>query len=181
MPILVQLSAAGPHLLKYLLTTSVVSEGASPLLALTLGNDANAATPDLRTDALTGRTNGAGGLTPLLAIMRVRVDGYLPWALAAGALTQAQARALLLANEASAAAAAAAPHNDGHAVSAEAFITPRGVQGPTTWAVDASVDASGDPVLVVRTRKHVGPFTGAGNSVNRFAVLTIRCRHTINL
>lgn len=175
MPITATLAAASPFLLKYLLLASTASATASPALALTIGNAANAVTPDLRTDALTGRVNGGGVYSPLLAIMRARIDGYLPSGFAAAALTQAQARSLLASE-----AAGAFLLDDPHEISAEMDIYCRGVQGigaggvaGRVWSIDASVDASGDPVAVIRAA------SGLGQASSR-AMLTIRCRHTID-
>ena len=171
MPITAQLAAAGPHLLKYLLTQSVASATASPLVALTFTNQANQATPDLRTDATTGRTNAGVTSAPLLGILRSRIDGFPMEGIAAAAQTQAQARARLASDQ------VGALLTDPHALSAELFVTPRGDAGVTSWSADASVDASGDPVVVVRTRTIPSTLPVA----NRRAILTIRCRHTINL
>ena len=141
----------------------------------TFTNQVNQATPDLLTDALTGRTNGGGIAAPLLAIMRARRDGFLPQQFAAANLTQDQARAWLMSHGVVGGLIA-----DSHAISAECFFTSRGDPGSLNWGVDASIAASGDPVLLVRSRQG-GPFVAAGNTVTNRTILTIRCRHTVDL
>ena len=174
MPITAVLTVASPHMLRYLLLASTASATASPELALTIGNDA-AATPDLRTDATTGRTNGQVASAPLLSIIRSRIDGIPLEGVAAGVLTQNLARGRL--NSDNSGPGSAEPHN----LSAEMYIAPRGVTGrlagntgPRQWTCDASVDVSGDPVAVVRA------VSGIGQGSSR-AILTIRARHSMHL
>ncbi len=93
---------------------------------VTIANDAGA-TPDLQTDALAG---------PLRAIARARLDGI--GTIAAGALNQAQARALLLADGSTSVGNINVPR-------AITTITSRGAAG--TASCDANVDGGGDPVV----------------------------------
>lgn len=183
MAITVQLAAATPFLLKYLLTHSVASASMSPTDVVQISNNANAVTPDLRTDAATGRTNGGGAVSPLLAIMRARVDGLVGQGFAAAALTQVQARAWLMSGAGSAAGIPNGLRAESHSISAECFITPRSDPGGRRWSVDASIDASGDPVLLVRVACLSGSVLGGAGlgPVGARALLTIRCRHTFNL
>lgn len=123
-----------PYRLRYLLTADgVVTSPTDPDVdaLVVIANDAGA-TPDLRTDASAG---------PLDEIINVRINGYGP--IVAGAITQAQARALYLSDD----AAAAVLTNDlvGRAVSEV-----QGRTGRLSWAVDATIDLQGDPCLTVR-------------------------------
>jgi hypothetical protein len=107
--------------------------------AATIPNDAGAS-PDLTTDA-------EGGL--LKAIMTARTNGY--GAFAAGALNQAQARALLFSMD---------PSNvfgtDNIARARCATLTMTGVDD---WVLDANVDGQGDPVLTAtKTTTAAGTF-----------------------
>lgn len=119
--------------------------------AVTIANDGGVS-PDLQTDA-------EGGL--LKAMMTARVNGY--GAFAAGALNQAQARALLLSND---------PSNvfgTDNIARARCFLTT--TIGLANWSVDANVDGGGDPTLVVTKAA-----TAAGS-----AILYIQAGHTLNL
>jgi hypothetical protein len=156
------LLSATPERLLYQLTRDAVADGNN---ALTIPNDGGA-TPDLLTDALTGLADSSGP-GPLLAIIRARLDGYGP--IAAGALTQAQARALLASDDA------------GRAVLVSRLIgrcimriTPRGATAAADmngyWNVDANVDGQGDPVVAI-----AGPSDGASAQL---AILEIRFRHS---
>lgn len=130
---------ATPKRLRYLLTN--VSPAST---SVTLPNDAGA-TPDLRTDCVTGlgttkSSQGARGLC-LLDIMQARINGIGP--IAAGtALNQAQARAILLSDDA--ASAVLTNYNVPRAIATVAART-----NGRNWSVDANVDGQGDPVLVV--------------------------------
>ena len=160
MAITVALVDATPYRLRYLATQDGVIS--SPPVAadglVTILNDGGA-TPDLRTDA----TVNAGPSGPALRkLLRVRLDGYGP--VAAGAINQAQARALM--NSDDAAGAVLINHNVGRAVTA---ITPR--TGVIAWATDWNVDAQGDPVCEVRSA------TGTVAT----AYVDIHYRHTYDL
>lgn len=155
MAITAVLVEASAYLLKYLLTQDGVSAG-SPFVDSTLLLPNNGgATPDLRTDALTGAA--AEGASNLLRIMRARIDGFGP--IAAGPLTQAQARALLNSDDATNAVL-----TNRNIMSCRLHVYPRsqgaagaGVGGqsgaPVTWLCDASVDVSGDPIVGVTTAR----------------------------
>lgn len=117
--------------------------------AVTIPNDAGAS-PDLQTDA-------EGGV--LKAMMQARVNGY--GAFAAAALTQANARALLLSND---------PSNTfgtDNVVRARCWLTT--TVGLANWGVDANVDGGGDPTLVVTKAA-----TAAGT-----AILYIQAGHSM--
>lgn len=134
--------------------------------SLTIANDGGA-TPDLLTDAITGAASMAGGGgSPILAIMRARLDGYGP--IPAGALTQAQARALLMSDDPT--RAVLVSNKIGRCV---CRITPRGATAAadlnSNWTVDANVDGGGDPVVVVGA--------AAGGSTQN-AILEIIFRHS---
>lgn len=120
------LVAASSNHLRYLVT----STDASTLVITSTG----AASPDLLTD-----TNGQDGL--LRAMAKAFTNGY--GKIAAGALTQAQARALWLDDNAGA--------NIGNAQIARAAITITGRSAATGLmpTIDANVDGSGHPTLTV--------------------------------
>lgn len=174
MAITAQLVEASSFMLKYLLTQDGASTG-SPLTDSTLViPNSGGATPDLRTDALTGA--GAEGHSHLQEIIRARIDGYPP--LAAGALTRAQARSLLNSDD-----NANAVLTNRNVQSARMHIYPRsqgaagfgvGAQAgaPVTWLCDADVDASGDPVVAV--------FTARRPPAASTAYLEVKLRHTID-
>ena len=172
-----QLAAASPHLLKYLLVHSVASASMSPTDVFTFTNQANQATPDLRTDATTGRTNARTASAPLLTIMRIRLDGDPLAGSAAAAQSQGQARARLASDQ------VGGLLTEPHQLSAELFITPRSDPGGRFWTADASVDASGDPIVIVRVQCLSGSVLGGAGlgPVGARAMLTIRCRHTADL
>jgi len=119
------------------------------------------ATPDLRTDALNGAHTGAGGI-PINDIMRVRLWGYGP--IAAGAITQAQARALC--NSDDPGSAVLTNFNVGRCVTS---ITP--MLPAFSWAADWNVDIDGDPVCEVRS----------ATGTEGWAILDIHFRHTDDL
>jgi len=161
MAITFSLVDATPYRLRYLATQD--GEISSPPVAAdgfnTIPNQGGAS-PDLRTDPIL-TTYGAGGV-PILKIMRTRLDGYGP--IAAGAITQAQARALC--NSDDAAGAVLTNHNVGRCVTT---ITPR--LGLIEWTVDWNVDGQGDPVCEVRST------TGTAAT----AYVDIHFRHTDDL
>lgn len=114
---------AGNNRLRYLITGDAMGG------AVTIPNDGGAS-PDLATDCLPG---------PLKQIITARTNGI--GTIAAGALTQAQARALLL--------------SDGVAANVGNNKVPRAICTVTSRAalggafVDANVDGGGDPVVAV--------------------------------
>ncbi len=142
-----------PNRLRYLLTITAVSPAAQQNLVLA---NAGGATPDLLTDATLGMGSaviaaagqtpspaGAPSRGPLLAIIRARLDGYGP--LAAGALNQTQARALLDSWE-----AAVPPVVISSEMVGRAQMSIRVVSGATAGlsiGVDANVDGDGDPIV----------------------------------
>lgn len=117
------LAFAGNNRLRYLITGDAMGG------TVTIANDGGA-TPDLLTDSLPG---------PLKQIMRARLDGI--GTIAAGALTQAQARALLLSD------AQAANVGNNRVPRAVCRLTSRAADGAAS--VDANVDGDGDPVVAV--------------------------------
>ena len=116
-----QLVLQGHNTLRYLLTSD--EQGG----AVTIPNDGGVS-PDLRTDAIAG---------PLREIARSRLDGI--GILPPGARTQAQARAMLLAD------GAAANLGNNKVPRALCKLTAR--SGDVGF-IDANVDGQGDPVLV---------------------------------
>jgi hypothetical protein len=114
---------AGSNRLRYLITGDAMGG------AVTIPNDGGA-TPDLLTDCLPG---------PLRQIIRARLDGI--GVIAAGALTQAQARALLLSDS------VAANVGNTKVPRAICMVTSRVALGGAF--VDANVDGGGDPVVAV--------------------------------
>ena len=136
MAITFSLVESTPLHLRYLCTQD--GEVTSPPAAAdgfnTIPNDAGA-TADLQTDTLPFKSS-------LHDIMRARSTAYPP--LAAAALTQAQARALLLSSDAAAAVLTNEKINR-----CVCYIPPR--LGMIAWGVDANVDGAGDPVIEVRS------------------------------
>ena len=104
--------------------------------------NAGGVTPDLRTDALAGCTEAGADHTALLKIMRIRLDGL--GFIAAGAIVQARARALLLSDD-----NAQVTLTNLNMPRCFCEITPR--TGTICWTVDANVDGEGDPVVEVRS------------------------------
>ncbi len=139
-----------PYRLRYLATSD--TQGGIQGGTGTIPNDGGA-TPDLLTDL----ANDPSG--PLRAIVRARLDGI--GTVAAGALTQAQARAAL--------------NSDG-TVSIGNDLVPRAIlrvisrSGSAVWAIDANVDGQGDPVVDVIATAAVGT-----------AYVDIFARHSIDL
>ena len=172
MAITAVLVEASAYMLKYLLTQDGASTG-SPLTDSTFVIPNNAGvTPDLRTDALAGAAAEGHGV--LQEIIRARIDGYE--SLAAGALTRAQARALLNSDDATNVVL-----TNRNVMSCRLSIIPRsqgaagfgvGAQAlaPNVWLCDADVDVSGDPVVAVFTARRP-PAAGT-------AYLTIKARHS---
>lgn len=121
MAIAITLVAQGKNHLRYLLTSTGADTGTI--------TSTGAASPDLLTDSLAG---------PLKAMAKAFTNGY--GLFAAGALTQAQSRAIWNNDNTGA--------NVGNAriAKAQLFITPRtGATG--AWICDANVDGGGHPTL----------------------------------
>jgi hypothetical protein len=116
---------------------------------ITIPNDGGA-TPDLLTDLSTAPSG------PLRAIVRARLDGI--GTIVAGALSQAQARAILNSDRTTGVG------NDNVPV---ATLNIRARSGTAPFSVDANVDGGGDPVVVVTT-----------TAVASTAYLDIYVRHT---
>lgn len=145
MAIVFQLVEATPYRLRYLATQDGVIS--SPPVAAdgfnTIPNDAGA-TPDLQTDILTAggaRGEPSGGL-PLQVPIRARLDGIGP--IVAGALNQAQARAIFNSDD-----NAIAVLVNQYVPRCQIRHDPR--LGVIAWATDANVDGQGDPVIEVRS------------------------------
>lgn len=120
----------GKNRLRYLLTQD--GAAGTTLTITTTG----AASPDLRTDAV-------GGLMEQIA--RAQTDGFGTFA--AGALTQAQARALLLSDWTAGLAGGPGASPGPMQKTATVTITPRTGDIVQTWLVDANVDGSGNPTI----------------------------------
>lgn len=119
-----------PNHLRYLVT----SDGAGGTVNIT---STGAASPDLQTD-----TKGA---SPLKKLSRAEQDGL--GQLAAGALTQADARAIWMGDSADTVLGVKVPR-------AHTNLSPR--DGATSWLVDANVDGGGVPELVITADANVG-------------------------
>ncbi len=132
--------------LRYLATSD--SEGGTG----TIPNDGGAS-PDLLTDL----ANDPSG--PLRAIVRARLDGI--GIVAAGALSQGQARAALNSDNST---------NIGNDYVPRAILRVIPRSGVGTWSVDANVDGQGDPVVAVISSAAVGT-----------AYVDIHARHSIDL
>lgn len=156
MAIVAQLVDATPYRLRYLLTQTVNSPAAAD--TYTLPNTIGGATPNLDTDSI---VNSGVSASPLHRMIDVRNNGWGP--IAAGAINQAQARALFNSDD-----NAGAVNTSFQVVRAITNVTPRA--GQYSWAVDWNVDAQGDPVCVVNAP------AGAGT-----AYLDIHVRHTNDL
>jgi len=175
MAITAALVEATGYMLKYLLTQDGVSAGSPTVDSFLVIPNNGGATPDLRTDALTGAA--AEGHGKLQEIIRARIDGYGP--IAAGALSQAQARALLSSDDATNAVL-----TNRNIMSCQMYVTPRTQVGSggvlvggqagsgAAWLCDATVDASGDPVVQVGTARRP-PAVGT-------CYLTIHLRHSMD-
>lgn len=117
---------AGNNRLRYLITGDEAGG------TVTIANDAGAS-PDLQTDTLPG---------PLKQIATARINGL--GLIVPGALTQAQARAILLSD------GVAAAVGNNKVPRAICRYTPRTTAAATVpVAVDANVDGGGDPVIAV--------------------------------
>lgn len=164
MAISFQLVDATPYRLRYLATQDGVISS-PPNVADGFNTIPNAAgvSPDLKTDIDTVSTSGAGGI-PLQKIIDAGRDGFGP--LAAGALTQAQCRAIM--NSDDAASAVLTNQRVGRAITK---VTPRTGQG-VAWAVDINASL-GDGFPVVEVRSDVG--------VAATAYVDIHFRHTDDL
>lgn len=117
--------------LQYLLTADAMGG------AVTIPNDGGVS-PDLQTD-----TAASGGI--LRQMILARLNGY--GAVAAGALTQAQARAIFT-GQATAAI--------GNAMIPRAKTSIIDTTGATEWIVDWNVDGAGDPVVVATATAAAG-------------------------
>lgn len=119
-----------PNRIRYLLTYA----GAGALTITTTGG----VTPDLRTNSLTG---------PIKNLAKAVANGF--GAFAAGAMDQDKARALWLSDWSGANPAPFTPADQPNPLlTAIATITPRNSTN-TKWLVDADVDGSGNPILVI--------------------------------
>jgi hypothetical protein len=141
MAIVATLIDARENRLNYLLTQDGVIS--SPPVAadglVTIPNTLGGATPDLYVDSTIA---GAGANGPAISRpIRARLTGY--GAVAAGALVQAQARALFVCG------AVAAVMTNYIIQRNRVFITPR--LGMIVWGVDINVDGQGDPVIECRS------------------------------
>jgi hypothetical protein len=112
--------------LRYLVTQD--GDAGTTLVITTTG----AASPDFLTDTLAGK---------LRAIAKAFTDGY--GAFAAGALVQAQARALWLSDRST------SPGSTEVIMTARCEVTPRTGTTAPLWSVDANVDGSGHPTITV--------------------------------
>lgn len=128
---------AGHHRLRYLLTAATT--GTDSVTITTTGG----ATPDTLTDA--GTKQGT-----IINLSKAFTNGY--GSFAAGALTQAQARALWLADN-----TGASPSVAGSLEIPVAFCWIEPIATGGEWLVDANVDGSGHPTIVVSS---VGAATG---------------------
>lgn len=134
MAITFSLVYASPRHLRYLATNS-----GSPLGGTQAIPNDGGATPDLTTDI---STQASGNLK---AIITARVNGI--GTVAAGALTQAQARAIFMADGSTSVGGVAVPR---------AVVTVQPRSGTATWVVDANVDGQGDPVIEVTSSAAAG-------------------------
>jgi hypothetical protein len=114
--------------LRYLVTADAAGG------ALTIGSSGGA-TPDLQTDSLAG---------PIKVISKVQTTGL--GTVAAGAITQAQARAFLLSDDSTSVGSSDVPRTI-------ARFTPR--TGTTTWLLDAN-QSGGNPALVITASAAAG-------------------------
>ena len=147
MAITITLVENTPFRLRYLLVNSGSPLGGSA----TIPNDAGA-TPDLRTDL----ANDPSG--PMRAIARAGVDGI--GVIAAGALTQAGARAILNSDNTG---------NVGNDYVPRAVMTLTARSGTAVFAVDANVDGDADPIVNITSSAAAGE-----------AYLDIHARHSFN-
>lgn len=122
--------------LRYLLTQD---GNAGTTLTIT---STGAATPDLLTDT----TNAPGKIR---TIAKAFTDGY--GAFPAGALNQAQARALWMSDR-----IAASPGSTEVIMTARCEITPRTGATAPAWNVDANVDGGGHPILSISAQAGAG-------------------------
>lgn len=136
-----------PYRLRYLATNS-----GSPLGGTAQIPNDGGATPDLLTDLATDPSG------PLRAIVRARLDGI--GTLAAGALSQAQARAAMNSDNTA---------NIGNDYVPRAITTVMPRSGTATWVVDINVDGQGDPVVEVVSTAAAGT-----------AYIDIHARHSID-
>ncbi len=130
MAITAQLVESSPNRLRYLLTY------ASGLATMNI-TSTGAATPDLLTDSKQG---------PLKKLAKVIADGFAGFA--AGAQTQAKARALWLSDWSGANPAPGAPAGGPPGVTTAIARIAADRTGAIPWRVDADVD-TGNPVLTI--------------------------------
>ncbi|UCC72054.1 MAG: hypothetical protein JSV86_17050 [Gemmatimonadota bacterium] len=146
-----------PYRLRYLITSDgVVTSPSDPDVdaLIVIPNDGGG-TPDLQTDASPG---------PLDQIINVRANGYGP--IPAGAITQAQARALLASED-----NVVAPVVLTNDLVGRAVCEVTGRTGRLSWSCDANIDGQGDPTIEVRCTAGV---VGTG-------YLDVYFRHTYDL
>lgn len=125
---------ASPRHLRYLATNSGSPLGGTQ----SIPNDGGA-TPDLLTDI---NTQASGSLQKIIT---ARTNGI--GTVVAGALTQAQARAIMNAD---------ATVNVGNALVPRAVTTVSPRSGTATWVIDINVDGQGDPVVAVTSSAAAG-------------------------
>lgn len=148
MSITVTLVESTPYRLRYLAVNS-----GSPLGGTANIPNDGGATPDLRTDL----SNDPAG--PMRAIVRAGLDGI--GTVAAGALTQAQARAIM---------------NSDNTGSVGNDYVPRAItriyarSGTADWGVDINVDGGADPIVSIISSAAAGE-----------AYIDIHVRHSIDL
>lgn len=135
MAVTAALVMARPNRLRYLVTND--GAAGTTLTITTTG----AATPDILTD-----TTGVQG--PIRKLAKAFTDGY--GAFAAGALTQAQARALWLSNRAT------SPGSTETIITGRCEFTPRTGATAVGWSIDANVDGSGHPTLNITAINSAG-------------------------
>jgi hypothetical protein len=140
MAITATLVDATPYRLRYrCVQDGVISSPPSLADAQTTIDALGAATPDLVTDIATVGTLGGASGAALRALVRSGQDGYGP--LAAGAKTQAQARAILNSDDPGNAILNGLPAG---------ILDVNGRTGAIAWAIDANIDGgSSFPNMVV--------------------------------
>jgi hypothetical protein len=119
--------------LRYLLTQD--GDAGTTLTITTTG----AATPDTLTDSIAGK---------IRQITKAFTDGY--GAFAAGALVQAQSRALWLSDRTT------SPGSTEVIMTARLEITPRTGTTEPGWMTDANVDGSGHPTILITAQAAAG-------------------------
>ncbi len=122
-----------PNRLRYLVTND---GAAGTTLTIT---STGAASPDLLTDTVAG---------PIKRLAQAFTNGY--GAYAAGALVQAQARALWLSNRTN------SPGGVDSVLTARCEFTARTGAVTVGWSIDANVDGSGHPTLLITATDAAG-------------------------